>query len=81
VYVAGTCAQGNTAREQMQNIFAVIEPSLLAAGASLRDVVSTRLYAADIENDWEEIGAAHAEILGDPCQPVHYWESNFCPPG
>ena len=65
VHVAGTCAQGDTAREQMQNIFAIIEPALTEAGASLSDVVTTRLFAADIQNVWEELGTAHGEILGE----------------
>ena len=65
MFVAGTCAEGDTAREQMINIFAVIEPALKAAGAGLGDVVATRLFASDIQADWEELGAAHAEILGD----------------
>ena len=49
----------------MKAIFAVIEPALQAAGAELSDVVSTRLFASDIQADWEELGAAHAEILGE----------------
>jgi len=49
----------------MKNIFDIIEPALKDAGASLDDVVATRLFAADIESDWEELGAAHSEILGD----------------
>ena len=55
VYVSGTCAEGDTAREQMVNIFKVITPALQKAGASLEDVVSTRLYASDISNDWEGV--------------------------
>lgn len=65
VRVSGTCAPGDTPRDQMNAIFQVIEPALQAAGAELSDVVSTRMFAADISNDWEEIGAAHAEIMGD----------------
>ena len=65
VYVSGTCAQGSTAKEQMVNIFKVITPALEEAGATISDVVSTRLFASDISKDWEELGAAHAEIMGD----------------
>ena len=49
----------------MVNIFKVITPALEEAGASIGDVVSTRLFASDISKDWEELGAAHAEIMGD----------------
>lgn len=65
VKVAGTCAPGDTPRDQMNAIFQVIEPALKEAGASLEDIVVTRLYASDISADWEELGAAHAEILGE----------------
>ena len=65
VRVAGTCAPGDTARDQMKAIFSVIEPALKECGASLDDIVATRLYAADISKDWEELGAAHAEILSE----------------
>lgn len=53
VYVSGTCAEGKTAREQMINIFKIITPALQEVGASLDDVVSTRLFASDVSNDWE----------------------------
>jgi enamine deaminase RidA (YjgF/YER057c/UK114 family) len=43
----------------------VIEPALKEVGASLDDVTHTRLFAADIRKDWEELGAAHGEIFGD----------------
>ena len=40
-----------------------IERALASAGASLSDVVRTRIYVTDIDH-WQEIGRAHAEYFG-----------------
>ena len=42
----------------------IIRDVLESAGASLGDVVRTRMFVTDIEQ-WEEIGRAHKEAFGD----------------
>jgi enamine deaminase RidA (YjgF/YER057c/UK114 family) len=69
VFVAGTTAadpNGVTtggAYEQTVRIFQIIQRALEEAGASLEDVVRTRMFVADIA-DADEIGRAHGEIFG-----------------
>jgi enamine deaminase RidA (YjgF/YER057c/UK114 family) len=54
--------------EQTKFIIQKIETHLARAGASLKDVIRTRMFVTDISR-WEEYGRAHGEAFGNikPC--------------
>lgn len=58
----------NDAFEQTKYIIKKIETYLARAGASLKDVVRTRMFVTDISR-WEEYGRAHGEAFSTikPC--------------
>ncbi|MBS0031454.1 RidA family protein [Chitinophaga sp. 22321] len=69
IEVSGTVATDNDkvvaegdAYEQTKFALAKIESSLINAGATLHDVVRTRMFVTDISR-WEEYGRAHGEFF------------------
>ncbi len=71
VFVSGTTAsdaqgtvQGNTAAEQARYILAKIERALAEVGASLKDVVRTRIYVARLA-DWEPVARVHGQVFNE----------------
>jgi enamine deaminase RidA (YjgF/YER057c/UK114 family) len=55
---------GMTPYEQAVEIFRKIANELERGGASLSDVIQTRMYVTDISRG-EEVGRAHGEVFGD----------------
>lgn len=65
---SGEVVGQNDAFEQTKFIIQKIENNLARAGASLKNVIRTRMFVTDISR-WEEYGRAHGEAFGTikPC--------------
>jgi enamine deaminase RidA (YjgF/YER057c/UK114 family) len=66
VHVSGTGPVGADNEDvagQTRKVLAILQTALEQAGASLKDVVRTRMYLTHAE-DWEAVGRVHGETFG-----------------
>jgi enamine deaminase RidA (YjgF/YER057c/UK114 family) len=64
IAVAGTTGSGDGIAAQTRDALRRIDTALRGVGASLSDVVRTRIFVTDISL-WQAVGAVHAEVFGE----------------
>jgi enamine deaminase RidA (YjgF/YER057c/UK114 family) len=67
VHVSGTGPVGAdqaSIEDQTRQVFKIVEQALAEAGATLGNVVRTRMYLTHAA-DWEVVGKVHGELFGD----------------
>lgn len=67
VHISGTGPVGADeapVEEQTRRVFQIMEQALTKAGATLRDIVRTRMYLTHAE-DWEAVARVHGELFRD----------------
>jgi len=65
IEVAGTTAPGDSAYEQARAALTTIAHALSELGASLENVVRTRMFVVDLAADGDDVARAHGEVFAE----------------
>jgi enamine deaminase RidA (YjgF/YER057c/UK114 family) len=64
IEVAGTTGPGESAQDQARAALGAIGEALEELGASLDDVVRTRMFVVEIAWNGDDVGQVHGEVFG-----------------